>query len=103
MTRFLGAALLSSTIAISLAACSGDDSSSAGSYGDACNQFTTCGTCTPQNGCGWCFDAVSGLCAATPDECTNVSEFTWTWDPTGCPDTDASVAPVSNPDAGNGG
>ena len=105
MTRFLGAALLASAIAVSLAACSDDDSSSAASYdGDACNQFLTCGSCTPENGCGWCFNASAGLCAATPDECTDVSEFTWTWDPTGCPDTDASVAPVSTaPDAGHGG
>ncbi|MGH7296953.1 MAG: hypothetical protein ACRELB_18585 [Polyangiaceae bacterium] len=105
MTRPSGAALLFASVALALAACSGDDASSAYAYsGDACNQFTSCGSCTPVEGCGWCFNASGGLCAATPDECTNVSEFTWTWDSTGCPDTDASVVPVSSSaDAGGGG
>jgi Plexin repeat len=107
MTRSLAAAVLASIVAVALGAC-GDDSSDSGyayaggggSSGgdDSCNQYTTCDSCTPVNGCGWCFNATSGLCAASPDECTNVNEFTWTWDPTGCPDVDASVTPL---DAGS--
>ncbi|HEY6458961.1 MAG TPA: hypothetical protein VIY73_02390 [Polyangiaceae bacterium] len=95
ITRFLGPALLASAIAVALAACSDSSGDGGGGYssGDACNQFTTCGACTPVSGCGWCFNATSGLCAATPDECTDVTEFTWTWDATGCPDLDASVRP----------
>ena len=101
MNRFVGATLLASAVALALAAC-GDDSNGGGgtTSGDACNQYTTCGSCTPVSGCGWCFNAVGGLCAATPDECTNVTEFTWTWESTGCPYLDASVLPA---DAGSGG
>jgi hypothetical protein len=93
--RLLGTAVLASSLAIAFAACGDDSSGTGGDYssGDTCNQFTTCGACTPVSGCGWCFNATGGLCAATPDECTNVTEFTWTWDSTGCPDLDASVMP----------
>jgi hypothetical protein len=97
MVRAIGAAVLACGVALALAAC-GDDSSGGGSgytsYSDGCNQYTTCGSYTLVNGCGWCFNANGGLCAATPDECTDVNEFTWTWDSTGCPDLDASVTPV---------
>ena len=93
--RTFAALILASSVAVSLAAC-GDDNDGGGgaSYGDPCNQFTTCGTCTPQNGCGWCFDTTSGLCTSDPDNCSDVTVFTWTWDPSGCPDFDAAVAPV---------
>ena len=86
-------------VALALGAC-GDDSGDSYAYpgggggSDPCNQYSTCGSCTPVEGCGWCFNATSGLCAGSPDECTNVSEFTWTWDPTGCVDVDASVNPA---------
>ena len=41
-----------------------------------------------------------GVCTTHPDQCANadVSEFTWTWNPTGCPGVDASVVPL---DAGS--
>jgi hypothetical protein len=99
--RLFASTILACSVAVALSAC-GDDNGGGGgaSYGDSCNQFTTCGTCTPQSGCGWCFDRTNGLCASTPGECTDVTEFTWTWDPSGCPDIDASVAPL---DAGDGG
>ncbi len=115
MMRFLGSALLASIVALAIGAC-GDDSSGssagggyAGGGSDTCNGYTTCDTCTPVQGCGWCFNPTGGLCAASPDECANVSEFTWTWDPTGCPDVDASVVPLgdagtqSTSDAAHGG
>ena len=98
--RALVAVLVSGAVAVALAACGDDNGSGGASYGDSCNAYTTCGSCTPVNGCGWCFDTAGGLCASTPDECTNVTEFTWTWDPSGCPDVDASVVPL---DAGKGG
>jgi hypothetical protein len=56
--------------------------------------YVTCGSCTPVLGCGWCFNAAGGTCAPDPDSCTNASEFTWTWDPPGCPDVDAGVIPL---------
>jgi hypothetical protein len=95
MQRTYAAILLATAIALPLGAC-GDDSSGGGSYGYAdpygCRQFTTCGTCTPEPGCGWCFHGTSGVCTSDPDQCAQVvSEFTWTWDPSGCPDVDASV------------
>jgi hypothetical protein len=104
MTRPLIAAILASGVALALGAC-GDDSPSGyasgygGGSGNACSSYTTCGTCTPANGCGWCFNGSTGACASSPDQCydsTNLSEFTWTWDPAGCPDVDASVLPLSD-------
>jgi hypothetical protein len=108
MNRLLGAALLASTVAVALAAC-GDDSSDVGyaygaggsssSGGATCSAYTTCGSCTPVSGCGWCFTESGGACATDSDSCGDASEFTWTWDPSGCPGVDASVAPL---DAGTG-
>lgn len=103
MNRWLGASILASVVAIALAACS----DSSGAYyavpasGGAsyCSQFTSCGTCTPVQGCGWCFTRSGGMCASGPDQCGTL-EFTWTWDPPGCPGADASVAPADAGDAG---
>lgn len=104
MNRWLGASILGSLIAVSLAACS--DSSSGGYYapasggggGSYCSQYTTCGTCTPVQGCGWCFTTTTGQCVSDPDQCASLPEFTWAWNPSGCPGVDASVEPV---DAGH--
>jgi hypothetical protein len=98
MNRFFGALLLAGTVAVAVGAC--DDSSSGGysagggGGGDSCSAYTTCDTCTPANGCGWCFDSTGGLCASDPDQCSSASEFTWTWNQSGCPDVDASVSPL---------
>ncbi len=102
MNRFLGAFLLAGAVAVAAGAC---DDSSAGDYygngngsGDDCSANTTCDTCTPVQGCGWCFNSGGGVCASSPDECAaSVSEFTWTWSQSGCPGVDASV---SSSDAG---
>ncbi len=117
MNRNLAALLLAGTVAVALAAC-GDDSAdtayaygtgpSAGTYGE-CSNYTTCGSCTPIDGCGWCFNATSGVCTTDPDSCmlADGSEFTWTWDPGGCPGVDASVVPLdggtSTPEAASSG
>jgi hypothetical protein len=101
MTRFLAATLLASVVAVALAAC-GDDNSDVGyAYGAGgggpavdCTAYTTCGSCTPVAGCGWCFNAGGGTCATDPDSCGDASEFTWTWEPSGCPSVDASVVPL---------
>src|ERR1700722_15211678 len=100
MNRFLGALFFVGAVAVAVGAC--DDSSSGGygygggggGNGDPCNANTTCGTCTPVQGCGWCFNSTGGLCASSPDECSSASEFTWTWNQSGCPDVDASVSPL---------
>jgi hypothetical protein len=101
MNRSCAAIVLASAVAVVLGACGGDDSG-ASYYSDAvsyCSQFRTCGQCTPIRGCGWCFNSHGGVCTTDPNECAvQVSEFTWTWDPSGCPDLDASVAPL---DAGS--
>ncbi len=107
MNRTYAATSLATAIALVLGAC-GDDNSGGYSYGygsaTSCAQYTTCGTCTPVSGCGWCFDSKGGVCTTDPNECAQVvSEFTWTWDPSGCPDADASVAPVdASPRASDG-
>jgi hypothetical protein len=106
MNRWLGASILASVVAVSLAACS--DSSQGGGYayapgygggGGYCSQFTSCGTCTPVEGCGWCFTRTSGQCVSDPDQCANLPEFTWAWNPSGCPGVDAGVTPAT--DAGS--
>jgi len=100
MNRFLSALLFGGAVAVAMGAC---DDSSGGGYGyggggggngDPCNANATCDTCTPVQGCGWCFNSTGGLCASSPDECSSASEFTWTWNQSGCPDVDASVAPL---------
>jgi hypothetical protein len=94
MNRFFAGTLVASAVALAVGAC-GDDSSNYGyAPGGDCSAYTTCGTCTPVQGCGWCFNKSGGLCTTDPNECANVSEFTWTWNPSGCPDVDASVNPV---------
>jgi hypothetical protein len=88
MTRFLAAAFLTSTIAVTLGACGNDNadvSYASGGYATMCGAYTTCGSCTPVDGCGWCFSGATGTCAPDPDSCTDASEFTWTWNPSGCP------------------
>ena len=97
MNRLLVGAALSCSLALAVGACDGG-----GNYGNgypggsqaSCAQYTACGACTPVQGCGWCFNRTSGMCAADPDTCAGSSEFTWTWDPPGCPGFDASVLPV---------
>ena len=99
MNRWLGASILVSAVAVALAACS--DSSSGGYYAvpasggsnGYCSQYTSCGTCTPVQGCGWCFTRTGGMCASDPDQC-GTQEFSWTWDPPGCPGVDAGVVQV---------
>ena len=99
MIRSFGAFVIAAAVAAALAAC--DSTSSGGGYGYAagssgvdCSQYTTCRSCTPVAGCGWCFNAASGVCATDPDQCSYVTEFTWTWEPSGCPGVDASVVPL---------
>lgn len=91
MNRFFAGTLVASAVALAVGAC-GDNSNDGYAVAD-CSAYTTCGTCTPVMGCGWCFNASGGVCTTDPNECANASEFTWTWDPTGCPDVDASVNP----------
>jgi hypothetical protein len=76
--------------ALLVGACNGGDDSSAtsyggyGAYGDGCHAFSSCTTCTPVNGCGWCFNSDgTGMCTASPDECAT-PVFSWTWNPSGC-------------------
>jgi hypothetical protein len=99
MTRFGLGALLALVVAVPLAACDGGDGSWESGPVD-CTQFTSCGTCTPVVGCGWCFTLTAGQCAASPAECAGVQEFTWTWDPSGCPGVDAAVGQTNGSDAG---
>jgi hypothetical protein len=64
-------------------------------HGDhRCGEQTSCGSCTPIEGCGWCQTGVGqGMCAADPNECAGSTAFSWTWDPSGCfPTTDAAAA-----------
>jgi hypothetical protein len=84
------ACFFSATVAafIGLLAC---ETSSTGWYtGSAngyatCAQATTCTTCTPIVGCGWCqMPDGTGKCVADPNDCESAKIFAWTWDPGGC-------------------
>ena len=114
MTRITGW-VVGLAIAAVVAAC-GDSSEtgawvgggpSGASYATSCAAYTTCGTCTPVIGCGWCFGASApggGQCASGPDQCafsTDDMEFTWTWNSSGCPGVDASVGGPVRYDAGH--
>jgi hypothetical protein len=50
-----------------------------------CEQFTSCGTCTPVLGCGWCQSGDKGICTSNPDSCAGVASFSWTWELAFCP------------------
>jgi hypothetical protein len=102
MNLHFAASLVRSAAAVLLGACAfacSDTGSSATSFSGAsgasyCGSYTTCSTCTPVPGCGWCFNHVRGTCAASPDECAGASSFAWTWDLIGCPSVDASVSAI---------
>ncbi len=93
-------------IGLAVQACDSSDDEGgwggSGRGGDPCNQYSSCGTCTPVEGCGWCATGPSqGLCASDPDECDQAQSFSWTWNASGCVvAADASV--VTGVDAGAG-
>jgi hypothetical protein len=71
-------------------------------HDERCSRLTTCGTCTPVLGCGWCWSGDKGLCADQPNDCAAEMSFDWTWEASGCPaegDGGASDAGTT-PDAG---
>jgi hypothetical protein len=109
MKHLATGALLACWIALATAACdtSGDDYPQGPPQGvSACSAFVSCGTCTPVNGCGWCFNSDgTANCASGPAGCTT-STFEWAWDPSGCPTADAGVGPdaaTTAPDASETG
>jgi hypothetical protein len=98
MNRSLATAVAVSAVTLGIAACEGD-----GRHGrdrdfddDPCNSYSSCETCTPILGCGWCYKSDgTGACAASSIECEAAPAFSWTWDPTGChAGADASVRPI---------
>jgi hypothetical protein len=90
-TRITGRAALGAIALLGVALLAGacDDGGYGYAYGPpprrvACGAFSTCATCTPQNGCGWCFSVTTGLCVDDPSDCPAASTTGWTWEPTGC-------------------
>jgi len=104
----LATAVLACSIALATAACdtSGDDYPQVPEGVTACSAFSSCETCTPVNGCGWCFNSDgTANCASGPGDCTTTT-FAWAWDPSGCPTADAGAGPdaaTTAPDAGETG
>jgi hypothetical protein len=89
MKRLLACALAIVAVALLASAC--DDGPGYGyAYGPsprghiACGQLSTCATCTPEPGCGWCLTGSTGLCVDDPSDCPAASTTGWTWDPAGC-------------------
>lgn len=73
-------------LALLPAACIDDGYDAGPSYTPVyCGQFTSCTTCTPVLGCGWCQSGTKGACVDQPNACANVSDFYWTWELAGCP------------------
>jgi hypothetical protein len=73
--------------ALVLLACEVDSTDRGGevAFDGGCSQFASCETCTPIDGCGWCFDRDgTGRCASGADACAGASALGWTWNPSGC-------------------
>ncbi|HEX4336815.1 MAG TPA: hypothetical protein VH062_12940 [Polyangiaceae bacterium] len=65
----------------------------------SCERFTSCGSCTPVLGCGWCSFQGSGACVSDPDQC-GTNQFSFTWEPSGCgPGATASDGGATSSDA----
>jgi len=89
MKRALIGIALASGLAVVLGACSdhdrhGDEGGGASTMMDPSSAYSSCDTCTPVVGCGWCFSTGGELgCASGPESCGATGD-TWDWDPTGC-------------------
>lgn len=59
-----------------------------GSSPSACSVHTSCGTCTPVLGCGWCFTQAGGTCVSDPDACPR-GTAAFAWEPSYCGPVDA--------------
>jgi hypothetical protein len=98
MRRVLTGLLLASAIVCVLGACEDESYSSWGGRWRSvpCRSYSSCDTCTPVLGCGWCTAPNgSGVCSPDPDDCPT-QEFSWTWNPSGC--RVAADASVVEPD-----
>jgi hypothetical protein len=99
-SRSLASLLTASWLAaLCVASCidgsSGDYGPSGSGEGRAhCERFTSCATCTPVLGCGWCQSGGKGMCTSEPNRCDDAQSFSWTWELAYCP---------AEPDAGGGG
>jgi len=99
MARVSQYLLLVSGLVFGLVACSSDEhhhGMRSGQRPTQCELQTTCGTCTPIMGCGWCqYEDGTGSCATGPSACRELS-FRWNWEPTDCPvpSTDAGLTPA---------
>jgi hypothetical protein len=93
-------ALLISVVALLVGACDSNNEPPQGAPSGylGCRQYTSCASCTPVSGCGWCYLADgTGRCADDPNDCAGSPVFTWTWNPNGCYVTaDASVVPADS-------
>ena len=69
---------------------------------DYCSQYTTCDSCTPVGGCGWCATSTGGACRQSPNECPGTT-FRWSWDQSGCflPDGGTSAQSYPRLDGGS--
>lgn len=85
--RYAGAfALLGLGLVVTVVACENDGGYyyRGGRLG-RCEAATTCQTCTPLYGCGWCsFPNGDGACVDDPDYCAGAKAFSWTWEADGC-------------------
>lgn len=65
-----------------------------------CERFSSCATCTPVLGCGWCQMGTKGACVDQPNACAGLDDFSWTWELAGCPAAGDAGAADGGADAG---
>lgn len=70
---------------VAVPACVDSDNPSVVYVPAGCQQYTSCQTCTPVLGCGWCSMGTKGICVSQPNACASVASFTWTWELAYCP------------------
>jgi hypothetical protein len=91
-------------VPLALAACDDGmyyDNRYGGGYYGYCEQYTSCGECTPVLGCGWCsYGNGLGICLSGPEWC-RVQQFSWTWEPKGCGGDGGMTSPDGGSDAGD--
>jgi hypothetical protein len=87
MKRFVAVILAAAGVATTVGACDDGNDYLLPPTRASCSEATTCGSCTPLLGCGFCFTKNGGFCTDSPGDCPHASSA-WTWDPSGCREHD---------------
>ena len=98
MKRTVTGILAATAVALVAGACGDTGYAIYGPEVDPCSGYTSCASCTPVVGCGWCFaSGATGSCSSDSSTCA-VGPASWTWNPSGCT---AIATPTLAADAGS--